>query len=269
MFVQELGQLDGRLPAEGHHHADGLFHVDDVHHVFGAKRLEVQPVGGVVVGGHGFGVVVDDDHVVAHFPQRPYAVNGAVIELDALADADGAAAQHDDHRLAAAFQRTGFAVPRRTGIEIRRFGGELRRAGIHHFIAEGPGGQIARSKQPPDGAVRVAHALEARVIALQEARFLDASFQLRHALQLIQEPPVDLGDCKNLVRGDSLFQRLEHGKQASVVLGGQAGENVRVGYGRGVQGVQADFGPAHRLHQRFGEGLADGHHFAGGLHLGA
>ena len=58
--MEELGQLNGRLTAEGHDHAHGLFHLDDVHHVFLGKGLKVKPVGRVIVCGHGFRVIVDD-----------------------------------------------------------------------------------------------------------------------------------------------------------------------------------------------------------------
>ena len=34
---QGLGQLDGRLPAKRHHHADRLLDVDDVQHVLGDR----------------------------------------------------------------------------------------------------------------------------------------------------------------------------------------------------------------------------------------
>ena len=118
MAVQELGQLDGRLAAEGHHHAHGLLHLDDVHDILGEQRLKVQTVGGVIVRGDGLRVVVDDDHLVAQLLQRPDAVDGGVVELDALTDADGAGAQHHDDRLAAAGEGPGFAELIKSGIEI-------------------------------------------------------------------------------------------------------------------------------------------------------
>ena len=74
VVVQELGELDGGLTTEGHNDADRLLHLDDVHHVFRMERLEIQTVRRVVVRGYGFRVVVDNHYVVAHLPQRPYAV---------------------------------------------------------------------------------------------------------------------------------------------------------------------------------------------------
>ena len=53
-----------------------------------------KPVGGIKVGGYRFGIVVDDDGIIPRLFQRPDAVYRAIVKLHALADADGAAAQH-------------------------------------------------------------------------------------------------------------------------------------------------------------------------------
>ena len=92
LAVQKLGQLDGGLPAKGHHHAHGALHLDDVQHVLRAKRLEIQAVGGVVIRGDGLRVVVNDDHLVAQLLEGPHAVDRGVIKLNPLSDADGAGA---------------------------------------------------------------------------------------------------------------------------------------------------------------------------------
>ena len=75
------------------------------------ERLEVELVAGGVVGGDGLGVVVDDDGLVAALLDGLDGVDGGVVELHALADADGAAAQHDD--LAAGPRRWTRFPPRR------------------------------------------------------------------------------------------------------------------------------------------------------------
>ena len=63
-----------------------LLGVDDLEHVLERERLEVQPAGGVVVGGDGLGVAVDHHRVVAGVAQREAGVHAGVVELDALAD---------------------------------------------------------------------------------------------------------------------------------------------------------------------------------------
>ena len=50
-----------------------LLGVDDLEHVLQRERLEVEPVGGVVVGGDGLGVAVDHDRLVAGLAQRQLA----------------------------------------------------------------------------------------------------------------------------------------------------------------------------------------------------
>ena len=91
-----LCQLDGSLAAELDHAGIGLFGGDDVVHTLRVQGIKVQTVAGVKVGGDGLGVVVDEDGLAAVVLQGPDTVNRAVIELDALTDADGAGAK-DQH----------------------------------------------------------------------------------------------------------------------------------------------------------------------------
>ena len=93
---QRLRQLQRRLSAVLHDHALGLLEVDDLEHVFERQRLEVQPVGGVVVGRDRLRIAVDHDGFVAILAQRQRGMHAAVVELDALPDAVRAAAEHDD-----------------------------------------------------------------------------------------------------------------------------------------------------------------------------
>jgi hypothetical protein len=76
--------------------AGGLLGAQDLQHVLRRQRLEIEPVGGVVVGRDGLGVAVDHDRFVAGIGQREGGVAAAIVELDALADAVGTAAEDDD-----------------------------------------------------------------------------------------------------------------------------------------------------------------------------
>ena len=73
--LQEFGQIDSGLTAEGDHNAVGLFCFDDVHHVLAGQRLEVQPVCCVEVCRDGFGVIVDNDDLEPCLAQRPDTVH--------------------------------------------------------------------------------------------------------------------------------------------------------------------------------------------------
>jgi hypothetical protein len=74
----------------------GFSTCDDLEHVFQRQRLEVQAIRRVVVGRHGLRIAVDHDRLVAVFAHRQRGMHAAVVELDALADAVRAAAEHHD-----------------------------------------------------------------------------------------------------------------------------------------------------------------------------
>ena len=99
-LLQRLGELERGLAAELHDHAVQravlLLGVDDLEHVLGGQRLEIEAVGGVVVGRDRLRVAVDHDGFVAGLLQREGGVAAAIVELDALADAVRPAAEDDD-----------------------------------------------------------------------------------------------------------------------------------------------------------------------------
>ena len=64
-LFQGRGQLQRRLAAELDDDPVRLLDRDDLQHVLQGQRLEVEPVGGVVVGGNGLRVAVDHDRFVA------------------------------------------------------------------------------------------------------------------------------------------------------------------------------------------------------------
>ena len=128
---QVARELQRRLPAVLHDHAEGLFDVHDFQHVFQRQRLEIQPIRGIVVGRHRLRIAVDHDGLVAVFAQRQRRMHAAIIELDALADAIRPAAQHHDFLAIGRLRFALFLVGR---IHIRGVGGELGGAGIHAFI---------------------------------------------------------------------------------------------------------------------------------------
>ena len=113
-----------------------MFAFNDMHDILGAERFKIQAVCRIVVRRYRFRVVVYDHDIIAEFSQRPDAVDGRVIEFDALADPDRSRAENDDHGLAAALQFTRFAIRIRRRIEIRGFRRKLRRTGIDHLIGE-------------------------------------------------------------------------------------------------------------------------------------
>ena len=88
--LEPLRQAQRRLPAERADHpgdrAGRPLGLDHLEHVLERERLEVEAVGGVVVGGDGLGVAVDHHRLVAGVLQRHDRVHAGVVELDALPD---------------------------------------------------------------------------------------------------------------------------------------------------------------------------------------
>ena len=126
-----LREVERRLAAELDDHALGLEPLAQVEHVLGGQRLEEQHVGGVVVGRHRLRVAVDHHRLVARVAQGVRRLDAAVVELDALADAVGPAAQDHDPRLLRGAQLVLFLVGR---VVVRRRRLELGRARVDALV---------------------------------------------------------------------------------------------------------------------------------------
>jgi hypothetical protein len=191
--------------------------VAHLEHVLERERLEVQPVGGVVVGRHGLGVAVDHDGLVAGVAQREHGVDAAVVELDALADAVGPAAEDDDLSaigdlgLVGELAGKGRLVGR---IHIGRGRGEFGRAGVDalvdgvdveagtefcHLLGGGAG-------ERAEAGIRKTERLEhAQILGVgRQAVGADAGLGGNDRLDLLQEPRVDAA------HGMHVFQRGAH-----------------------------------------------------------
>ena len=133
-FSHGFGEVQRGLAAELHDDAmQGavlLFGLEDLDDVFFGQRLEIEAVGGVVVGRDGFRVAVDHDGLVAGIAQREGGVAAAIVELDALADAVRAAAE-DHHLLAVGRARLVGHARRQTALRrsstCRRWARRIRR----------------------------------------------------------------------------------------------------------------------------------------------
>ena len=103
----------------------------DGEHVFEGERLEVEAVAGVVIGGDGFGIAVDHDGLEAVFTEGEGGVATAIVELDALPDAVGTAAENND---LAVGRRRGLVFFVVAGIEVGREAFKLGGAGVDEFV---------------------------------------------------------------------------------------------------------------------------------------
>ena len=282
-----LCQLDGGLAAELHHAGIRLLGGNDVVHALRVQRVKVQTVAGVKVGGDGLGVVVYKDGFAAVLLQGPHTVHRAVVELDALTDADGAGTK-DQHllfpRLALgrcfgfllSNELSSFVVAVVGGVEIGGVGRELGSTGIHHLEAGAVvlHRQGVHLSQTLDGLILEAVLLGSLVLLFgQHAVALGKTlFQICQMLHLVQEPPVDLGDAVDGLVVDAALEGLVHAEHALRVLNMHVSHDLVIGQlfkGLVGQGVHTQLDGGDCLHHGSLEAVANAHHLAGGHHLGA
>ena len=89
-------QVEGGLATELDDDPIGLFNFDDVHDVFKGQRLEVETIGGIVIGTHRLGITVHHDGLVAVFFQGKGGMHAAIVELNALPNAVRPTTENDD-----------------------------------------------------------------------------------------------------------------------------------------------------------------------------
>ncbi len=241
--LERPGELERRLAAELDDDALGPLAVADLEHLLGPQRLEVEPVGGVVVGGDRLRVAVDHHGLVAELAERARRVDAAVVELDPLADAVRPRPEDDDARLLAV--RTGlvFLAPGR--VEVVRGRLDLRGARVHAAVGRA---DTAR----PAGAANVVLACLPRL----------RQIRVRPAQPLEAQPVLgdQVGAC---ARGrQSARGALELRPEPRVEAFGEVVERRPRGRRAGVELPRA-----HRLQERLGERAADPHRLTDGLHL--
>ena len=181
--------------------------LDDVEHVLERQRLEVEPVGRVVVGGDRLRVAVDHDRFHAELAQRERGVDAAVVELDPLADAVGARAQDDD---LAARRRRRLVLLLVGRVEVGRVGDELGGARVHRLEggadARARGGARGRpaSVAPVSSAMRRSAKpsclARAEHVGVGEAASRDLALEGDDLAHVLEEPRVDLRERVDLRR---------------------------------------------------------------------
>lgn len=204
-------------------------------------------------------------------------MDGAVVEFNALADADRAGAEDDDGIAALRFDFVFLSVG---GIVVRRMGFKFRGACIDHlvvrmdieFLLQASDRLFIFRNEMGNGAVRHLDALRIAERVFIEAFLAEPFFRHDDVLHLVQEEQVDLRDAVDFFRFDAAPQRFRDDEEAFIVHAVQ--EAADIIQGRVVQLGQMDialahFQAAHGLDKGAFKGAVDGHDFAGGLHLRA
>ena len=215
-------QVQRGLAAELQDQALGVFRGHDVEDVLPGQGLEIELVRGVVVGGDRLGVGVDHDGLHPQLPQGEGGLAAAVVELDALADAVGAAAQDGD---LGPLGLPGLVLPFVGGIEVRGVGLELGGAGVHQLVDRGDavlpaqGGNVLLAAAPELPQLHVGEAvflgpaqrlfelILAPALAQQLAEQRQFIGEGHQVLNLVQEPGVDHGEVIDLVHAHPVPER--------------------------------------------------------------
>ena len=274
---ERLRQIDGRLAAEAGDHLIGLLLMQNVHDVLGREGLEIQLIGGRVVGRDRLGVVVDDDGLIARAPDGLHRVDGGVVKLHALTDADRTRAEHDDLLLVRA-ARLALCAGGIGGVEIGDVSAGV--AGVHHLVggvepqlhALGIHILLAHAPEPRDVGVTEAHLLgplERLSVALVRAERL---LHVHDAADGLEEVGRDHRQCSDLVHARAQTQQLRDGKEPVIAELVQVLGQLRLGHVlelRQPEVLRADLQRADGLEQALLERAADAHDLACGLHLRA
>ena len=204
-------------------------------------------------------------------------MDGRIVELHALTDADRARTEHDD-LLAVAHQRLVLLLVGR--VEIGHVGGELRRAGIDHLVdgenpqllAQGVHLVLGSAPQHPDVLVAEAHALGLAQRRLVEGVRRHRALHLDDVLELLQEEHVDLGVVVDERQVDAVADQLRDGVEAVVGTLLDVGQHLVVRHRVEllvVDVADARLERAHRFEQALLHRAAHRHHLARGFHLRA
>ena len=131
-LMQAPGKTQGRLATEldndAHEGATGTLRLDHLQDILEREGFEVEPVGGVVVGGYRLRIAIDHHGLVSGLAQCQRRVHTGIVELDALTDPIRSLAKNDDLGGIAGLD-LGLRVVRR--VVIRRSRDKLGRARVH------------------------------------------------------------------------------------------------------------------------------------------
>ncbi len=221
MAIEWLRQVDRGLPPELDDHPAGPLGLDDSEDRLLIERLEVETGAAVEVGAHGLGVAVDHDRGHTLTTQRLRGLDAAVVELDALPDADGPAAEHH-HRLAV--RGRSLVLGLHGGVVVGGGRGELGGTGVDALEGGGEAEPLPRLRehrhrdagQLGDPPVGQRHALGRDQGFVVEA----APECLLHTDQgsnAVDEPRCDGAAAAHLLHRVPLAQRLHDREDAAVV----------------------------------------------------
>ena len=102
-------------------------------------------------------------------------------------------------------------------VEVGRVRGELRRAGVNHFVNGKAALRYLLSRNALDSAVEVAVFLCGIVLLLRKLALCKPLFKLDKVTQLFYEPLIYLCYAVDSIDGNAALERLEHAERAVYV----------------------------------------------------
>ena len=249
-------------------------------HILQCERLEIQPVGGIVVGRHRFGITVDDDGLEAQLLQALCRVDAAVVEFDTLSYTVGSSSE--DHYLLA-------AVRLDLRLFIRIVSRVVVRAVLRAAHMDGIVGLRHAELFPSSSYIVLRNLQYLCQIPVRESVLLrlyepvifgkpalvseQGFFFLHQLLHLLYEVFLDMGRLEHFVHGSSLTQSLVHLEVPLRVGCGQHTEQLllrmRMEILHEAQTVSPLFERAYCLLKSFFVVLSYGHDLSYGSHLSA
>ena len=215
-----LCKLDSCLSAELNNNTVRLFSLNDRLNVLLGKRIEIKSVSCVKVGRNSLRVIVADNCIVAHFLERPYAVNGAVVELDTLTYSDRTRTENYDLLLAcisAVNELSCLVLLVICGVEVGSFSLELACAGINHLEYGSCSLGTLLTAHALNGAVKITVLLGKVIFFTGKLAVCKISFQISKVFKLGEEPHINLCDIMYLFKGNSPLDSLEHNKGTFII----------------------------------------------------
>ncbi|OQC71841.1 MAG: hypothetical protein BWX50_00176 [Euryarchaeota archaeon ADurb.Bin009] len=261
--LERHGQVHRVLAAELDHDAVVVVLLEDVHDIFKLHRLKEEPVGRVGVGRDGLGVIVDDMDLYSFLlAERHHRVDGAVVELDPLADPDRPRTEYQD-LLGAVPGEFALLLPGR--VEVGRGGRELSGAGVHHLVGRRPGKSRDIVGRLPGKSLQFFVREPVAPGSPYIPRITGGSeppLEVHDVLDLLKEERRDGGEVGDLPDREPLPEGVEEAPEPLVGRGREGHPDlvwVRVPPHIGIERPE-------RLLERLLDRPADSHHLAGALH---
>ena len=230
-ICQRLRKVNGGLSAKGCDHALRLLQCDDVHHILHRQRLKVQLIGGGVVRGNRFRIVVDDNGFITCVFDRLNGVNSGIVKFHALPDADRSGAKDNDLFL---IRNNGFILRLVGGVKVRNIAVKLHGAGVDHpvsranvpILSQCINATLGGVPQPGNRSVREAHFLGRKQNAAIHRMSADLILHFHDVTHFADKERIDLTGTGNLFHRNTQPEQLRNSINAVICSDGNVGKQL-------------------------------------------